>query len=198
MSRFAPLFADPRLLKFGNSFKAQETSVDSTQILLGLTCLAIAITILWYISRAMERRDRRGHFDSSLGLFLNLGKAHNLSWPQRWLLWQLARCHQLDEPARLFLEPEHFNSANLSDSLRAKHDQLKLISRRIFAERVATPSKTDTTSKTETGSTTARESLAPIPERPCSISFPIDKNPALDVPLWPSESDPMEGFPIDR
>jgi hypothetical protein len=198
MSRFAPLFADPRLLKFGNSFKARETSVNSTQILLGVACLAITIAILWYVSRAVERRARRGHFDSSLGLFLNLGKAHNLSWPQRWLLWQLARCHQLDEPARLFLEPEHFSSANVPDSLRAKRDQLMLISRRIFAERAATPSKTETSSKTETGSKSVQESPAPIPERPCPISFPIDENPALDVPLWPADSDPMEGFPIDR
>ena len=139
MSRFAPdispLFADPRLLKFQNSFQAREITVDSGQILIGLAILTIVILVLWIGSRAMERRARRGHFDSSLGLFLSLAKAHKLGWSERWLLWQLARCHQMKEPARLFLEPERFDSSNLTGSLLAKQNQLKLISRRIFAER---------------------------------------------------------------
>ena len=194
MSRFAahiaPLFADPRLLKFQDSFKARETTVDSSQILIGLAVLTIAIIVLCFVSRAMERRARRGHFDSSLGLFLSLAKAHNLGWSECWLLWRLAGCHQLKEPARLFLEPERFDSSNLTDSLLAKHNQLKLLSRRIFAERTEDPGET------EAGSKTAKESPTPLPERPCPLSFPIDENPALDVPLWPTDPDPTDGFPI--
>ena len=194
MSRFAvyiaPLFADSRLLKFQDSFKARETTVDSGQIMIGLTALTVVVIALWFVSRAMERRARRGRFDSSIGLFLSLAKAHNLGWYERWLLWRLARCHQLKEPARLFLEPERFDSSNLTDSLLVKHDRLKLIYRRIFAE------KTENARQTDGGSKTAKESPAPVPERPCPLSFPIDNNPALDVPLWPTDPDPEDGFSI--
>ena len=194
MSRFAaniaPLFADARLNKIQSAFKARETTVDSSQVLIGLAVLTIVIIVLYFVSRAMERRARRGHFDSSLGLFLSLAKEHNLGWSERWLLWRLARCHQLKEPARLFLEPERFDSSNLTDSLLIKHDRLKLISRRIFAERTENPEQTDP------GSKTVQESPAPIPERPCPLSFPIDENPALDVPLWPNAPDPADGFSI--
>ena len=194
MSRFAahiaPLFADARLSKIQNAFQARETTVDSGQIVIGVTVLTIAIIVLWFVSRAMERRARRGRFDSSLGLFLSLAKAHNLGWSERWLLWRLARCHRLKEPARLFLEPERFDPDNLTDSLLIKHNRLKLISRRIFAEATENPGQTDP------GSKTAEESPAPIPERPCPLSFPIDENPALDVPLWPTDPDPADGFSI--
>jgi hypothetical protein len=191
MSRFAPLFADPRLLKFQDSFRAREPTVDPGQVLIGIAVLTIAIIVLYFASRAMERRARRGHFDSSLGLFLSLAKAHNLGWSDRWLLWRLARCRQLKEPARLFLEPERFDSSNLTDSLLAKHNRLKLISGRIFAESTENPGQTGP------GSKTAKESSAPLPERPCPLSFPIDGNPALDVPLWPTDPDPADGFSIN-
>ena len=194
MSRFSPhialLLADARLSKIQNAFKDRETTVDARQILIGLTVVTIAIIVLWFVSRAMERRARRGHFDSSLGLFLSLAKAHNLGWTEQWLLWRLARSHQLKDPARLFLEPERFDSSNLTDSLRVKQNQLKLISRRIFAE------GTEGARQTDGGPKTAKESPAAVPERPCALSFPIDENTSLDVPLWPIDPDPADGFSL--
>lgn len=194
MSRFAaqiaPLFADARLSKIHNAFKSREATVDARHILLGLAVLTTAVIVFWLVSRAMERRARRGHFDSSMGLFLSLAKAHNLGWSESWLLWQLARHHQLKEPARLFLEPERFDSGNLTDSLLRKQNRLILISRRIFAEGTKPPGQRDG------GPQASEESPAAVPDRPCPLSFPVDESPSLEVPLWPTAPDPADGFSI--
>ena len=195
MSRFVanivPLFGNSPLLRITDSFQARDTGVDTAQIVIGLAVLITIIVALWFVSRAMERRARGGHFDSSLRLFLSLAKAHDLSWSDRWLLWRLARSYQLQEPARLFLEPERFEAANLPDSLHVNNNRLNLIAKRIFAEK-----KTKNRGQTSPSSQAAEESPAPIPERPCPLSFPIDDNPSLDVPLWSSDPAPAEDFSI--
>ena len=186
----APLLGDSRLDKITGGFQARDPGVDTGQIVIGLAVLTTTIVALWFVSRAMERRAKGGHFDSSLRLFLSLAKAHDLNWSDRWLLWRLAGCHQLKEPARLFLEPERFDAASLPDSLRLKRNQLDVIAKQIFAE------KDQDHGSTAPGSQATEESPAPIPERPCPLSFPIDDNPALDVPLWPSDTAPPDDFSI--
>ncbi len=194
MSRFvpdiAPLFGDSRLNKITGGFQARDTEVDTAQIVIGLAVLITLIVVLWFISRAMERRARGGHYDSSLRLFLSLAKAHDLSWSDRWLLWRLAGCQQLKEPARLFLEPERFDTAELPDSLLVKRDRLSMIAKRVFAQ------KSEDQGQRGSESQPAEEGPAPLPERPCPLSFPIDSNPALDVPLWSSDPAPGDDFSI--
>ena len=50
-------------------------------------------------------------------LFRGLCRAHGLAWADRRLLLRLARFQELDNPGRLFLEPERFDPAALDPGL---------------------------------------------------------------------------------
>ena len=42
-------------------------------------------------------------------LFLSLCRAHRIAWSDRWLLWRLAASQRLEDPVRVFLEPERLD-----------------------------------------------------------------------------------------
>lgn len=93
---------DSRLRSFSGGFRNYRSQFDSGDIALLVAGLTMLIGVLWLVARWSERRVRN---DSSLSLFWNLSKAHELTWSDRWLLWRIARNKRVSEPALLFLDP---------------------------------------------------------------------------------------------
>jgi hypothetical protein len=100
-------------------------------LLLGAVGLA---AVFWFLSRLAGGHERRLVSNSPAKLFVSLCRAHGLAWQDTWLLWRLARWHQLDDAARLFLEPEHFDLDGLSPDLGARAERLKSLRDRLFAD----------------------------------------------------------------
>jgi len=116
-------------------------------MVLGAVALAAAI---WFLSRLAAGNDRRSVSNSPGKLFLSLCRAHGLTCKDTWLLWRLARWQQLDDAARLFLEPEHFDFAGLSPPLVARQQRLKSLRDRLFAD-IAVPETPRATATDELG-----------------------------------------------
>lgn len=71
--------------------------------------------------------------NSPTRLFWSLCRAHGLPWRDRLVLWQISRCQRMADPARLFLEPQRFEAANLNTSLRQQSERIKRLGQRLFA-----------------------------------------------------------------
>jgi len=118
---------------FAREFQGRETRLESGYLTSGLLVILGIVAALWVLMEVMDRLDGRRSVDSSLMLFLALCRAHRLRWSEWWLLWLVARDRKLKEPARLFLEPELLDPANLRPALRLKAAQLQTVAGRLFA-----------------------------------------------------------------
>ena len=120
--------------RMADGFRGDRVRLDSglvAGLLLGAAGLVI---VFWFLSRLADGRGRRSVSNSPMKLFVSLCRAHGLAWQDTWLLWRLARWQQLDDAARLFLEPEHFNLEGLSPDLSARGQRLKSLRDRLFAD----------------------------------------------------------------
>ncbi|MBN2024299.1 MAG: hypothetical protein JW809_16060 [Pirellulales bacterium] len=122
----------------------------------------------WYV----DRRNRSRPYNSPLWLFWTLCRAHRLRWSECWALWQLARHQGLDQPARLFLEPERFNTPNLTLALCQKGSPVDAIRFMLFADL-----------RPNTAASSGPATAIPPPEP--SAAAPSLATPRLDVPPWP-------------
>lgn len=127
------LAAGSRLDGMRNRFSGRGAKLDTADIVVGVLVLlgiAAGIALLSYL---VSRQDKRRGFNSPRALFRELCKAHGLARSSRRLLRQLARWQRLSHPARIFLEPERFDPANLSPRLRAQIDDVRQVRDQIFA-----------------------------------------------------------------
>lgn len=136
---FLLLAQDDRVEFFTRGFQERDTAISIGHVLVGAGIAVGFIITLWLLSRLIERHQRSGPTNSRLRLFFSLCRAHELAWPDWWLLWRVGRQQRLRDPARLFLEPARFNPSNLSGALRPKAARLTAIGRKIFA--AARPAK---------------------------------------------------------
>jgi hypothetical protein len=119
---------------FAREFQGRQTRLSSGYLVTGLLVSLAVLVAVWILAKVVNGWDGRRPIDSSLVLFLALCKAHRLRWPDWWLLWRVARDQQLQEPARLFLEPKRLDPAGMSPVLRLRSAELETIARRLFAE----------------------------------------------------------------
>lgn len=131
--KFILLAQENRLEYLTRGFRRRQTRIDFGDVVISLLTVASFLLALWLLSRLIERQQERGPRNSRLGLFFSLCKAHGLPWSEWWLLWRLARHQRLRDPARLFLEPQRFDSPNLGPALQLRADRLKGIAGRLFA-----------------------------------------------------------------
>jgi len=68
-------------------------------------------------------------------LFNELCKLHALQTPSRRLLKKMATALGVDPPARLFLEPEHFDEPNLPPDLAGERPRVAALRDRLFQNR---------------------------------------------------------------
>lgn len=94
-------------------------------------CAVLAAVAWWLLARFTDMGRTRPN--SPRKLFAELCAAHGLDAAGRRLLARVARWQRLKHPARLFMEPERFETVNLSPQLRASGKQLEAIRKQLFA-----------------------------------------------------------------
>jgi hypothetical protein len=118
----------------GSGFREKRETFEPTDLIpwvIVIVGLFVALTVLSWI---LARRDKSEHFNSPRALFRAIAKAHELDRGSRRLLWQLAREQGLaQQPARVFLEPDRFESAQLGAAIRSQHAALAALRAKLFA-----------------------------------------------------------------
>lgn len=122
-----------RVLDIARAFRANQQQHNSQDVLFALTIVFTIAAGILALNRLLDRRDRRQRrTNRPLQLFLTLCQAHRLKWPDRWLLWRVARCQRLRDPGRLFLEPERLDPQNVGPTLRLQGARLRLLREQLF------------------------------------------------------------------
>ncbi len=91
----------------------------------------VVVAVVWAAVQFRMRRARVSYF-SPRRLFLDLCKLHDLDWPTRKLLRQLARFRHPEHPARVFVDPACFDPADLPPPLQAFRNELLQLKSRLF------------------------------------------------------------------
>ncbi len=174
------LAARSRLDNLSQPFRDRSNTIDRGELTRALAILAVVIVLAWLLARVRTVRERRRAYHGPLRLFLSLCKAHNLLWSERWLLWGLARAQRLKQPARLFLEPQWFDTAGLGRAWRVRAASLSAIRDRLFS---APPHRAE------------QEPALPLPAAPSAPKRPA---PALDIGPWltGAEATPLPARPL--
>jgi hypothetical protein len=128
------LAVQERMDEMQRAFRASKTEALANNIVYGLIIIVGVVVVLVIFSMLINRGRRRRGYSSPRELFLSLCRAHKLKWSECWLMWRLARSQHLTDPARLFLEPQRFESARLSLAVGPRAAQLKSIRDRLFAQ----------------------------------------------------------------
>ena len=110
----------------------KERRIGGDDVLNGLLLLTAVTALILLLTYALNIQERRRNYSSPLRLFLELCKAHDLQWSERWLLWRVARSQGLRDPALLFIEPERFSPTQLGPSFRLRARQLKHLYARLY------------------------------------------------------------------
>jgi hypothetical protein len=169
-----------RMQDLFRAFRATQAREGSEEVAYGLLILAGLLIVVLFLSMVIRQRRQREGYASPVRLFLNLCRAHKLKWRDRWLLWRLARMEQLDEPARLFLEPHWFASGGLPGELQQHAARLKSIHDRIFADVIEHLKLSD-----------ERQSKAAKSLEPSGAALPALKDaPDLDIAPWSARAFP--------
>jgi hypothetical protein len=99
------------------------------------TAVMIAIVLgIWMLARYAAKQDKGQRMNNPWALFRSLVKAHGLDRGGRRILKQLAKWQRLEHPGRLFVEPERFETVNLSPGLQAQVQTVRALRDRIFGD----------------------------------------------------------------
>lgn len=128
------LAAQSRLDSLSSGFRGRRARLETDDIVTGLLIFSGIALAVWGLSLFLRLQERRRGYPRPLRLFLSLCRAHRLRPSEWWLLWRVARAQRLRDPARLFLEPERLQPADLGQRLAARADQLAQIRDRLFAQ----------------------------------------------------------------
>jgi hypothetical protein len=113
-------------------FDHERPSFDATHWFVLLGCLILFAGFTAAIYRSSRRGKSEFDDDSHAKLFRELCRAHRLSFANRRRLRRLASARGIAEPARLFLEPKHFETAYLPENLQSSADEIRRLRDRLF------------------------------------------------------------------
>ncbi len=164
-----------RLHDMGSGFRGRQAQWQTSDVFFGLAVAAGVAAVVWALWYVNLRQQGGGQRSRPLGLFFELCRAHGLRFTDRWLLWRLARAEGLRDPARLFLESERFESADLPAVLRLRAGQLERLRQRLFPEALDASPEGDLAANKET----AVPESPPRGEQPPSLGL---QSPSS----WPS------------
>lgn len=125
--RFSLLTASPNG-QVWRSFDQARPEYDPDQLLMILTFVAIVVTM----GLLLVRMRSQFQTDSKRALFSELCRAHGLNASSRRLLKRLAAARRLSHAATLFVEPQYFDTSDMSPALQAAMDELQRLRDQIF------------------------------------------------------------------
>ena len=141
------LLADRSLFKdMGSGFRAKREHFDASDLLLWFGIVIGVFVVIGIVAKIVASRDKRQLYNSPRGLFRALCRAHGLDRPSRRLLSRIARAQELAQPARLFLEPERYSEAKVSEQFREERAAIELLRKKLFENPVAAPGPRTATS----------------------------------------------------
>ena len=117
--------------EMGRRFREGGTALEPVNLGIFLGCLAGLTLTIWLVAHLVQRDGTRP-FHGPRRLFWQLCRAHQLDLRETWLLWKLARCRSLRQPAQLFIESQYFNAQTLPDRLRRKEKVYAALRKRLF------------------------------------------------------------------
>lgn len=120
-------------MHMGRRFRRGSSTVDVADLVTMLVVMAVVAALAWLIARYVKMREQR-RSNCPQYLFHELCHAHQLDWSSRQLLQSLAKAHGLTDPARIFVEPHHFNIDKLGPALADCETRLAELRQRLFAE----------------------------------------------------------------
>ena len=134
-STFAVLLADQSRWKdLGSGFRGEHAQLSATDIITTLLLVVGAAVVIWFLTQAMARQDRKRSHNSPRKLFKSLCQAHGLSRMQSRLLARMARIYDLARPAQLFLEPDRFSAARLPAVLKSERAEVEKLGKKLFGQ----------------------------------------------------------------
>jgi len=176
-----------------SGFRQRQIRMDSGDVAIALLLFLGIAVALWVLSRIQYYHASETSYHSPLMLMFSLCRAHRLAWSQWWLLWRVARQQRLQDPARLFLEPERLDAANVGPVLRLRASQLEAICRRVFGDLAEEDHLPVDPAGSEAGGGPAAADAFPMPRFPAPASPTSDLPPAFpggpatgESPLTPS------------
>jgi hypothetical protein len=107
------------------------SGIPQWMLIMGATALLLAIIAVVHF--VLTRRKRREFWhDNPMRLFRDLCRAHRLDSADRRLLKKLAAARGIEHANELFVEPHHFEAADLPPSLEASARNLRQLRRTLF------------------------------------------------------------------
>jgi hypothetical protein len=95
--------------------------------------VALAVIICLWIVTTYFSTHRQRESNSPWRLFADLCSTHKLTGRQRRMLKRLAREHELDQPAMLFVEPTWYSAEKVGPGWRRQVEELDGLRQRLFA-----------------------------------------------------------------
>jgi len=128
------LLAQGRLDDLSSGLRRRGGGYDTGEIMMWVALVVAVIAGIWGLSKLAAQRDSRRPSNSPRRLFAELCRAHELDRRQRKLLRQIVRWQRLAHPARVFLDPERFDAANLNRPLQAQQAAVTAMRTRLFGK----------------------------------------------------------------
>ena len=128
------------LRDMGSGFREKREHFDATDLLFWFVIVVGIFVALGIIARILGRHDKHRLFNSPMGLFRALCRAHELDRNSRRLLLRIAKVHELTPSARLFLEPSCFDLQRLGPAFEPRQAEIQALAKRIFAQPESEPS----------------------------------------------------------
>lgn len=119
---------------FVDALRVRRGRGDSVEIIATLLVLAAISMTVWLLARLVDRFCRKRLRPSPSRLLWSLSRAHHLRWSQWWLLRRIARQQKLEDPARLFLEPEWLDANRLGAEFTPQKMQIQVLRARLFSD----------------------------------------------------------------
>ncbi len=120
---------ESRWESLARGFRAQPA--DPQQLLWFLATMGVLVALLALLAHWVNNQSGRTYYRPRR-LFLTLCRAHRLSISDCWWMWLLARARRLRDPARLFLEPELLDPADLPPKIRVQAQRFEALKKRLF------------------------------------------------------------------
>lgn len=177
----------------GRGLRHRSTRMTTQDTVKMLLLFATAFVAVWAIGRLWHALSNR--LRQTRGwLFFRLCRAHGLRWRDHWLLWQVAREHQLHDPAMLFIKPELLQTSSVGLIDPAVGARLAELRTQLFA---VSESGVASSVGTIPEAGPARQTGGREPEKqPAARAVAPPRNPGPVQPKVPAVDTPPAGTPL--
>ena len=124
-----------------NRFSGPRAKFGTEDAITAIGAIVAVAIVLYFVNRWHNRHSGRHSYNNPQAMFGELCKAHNLDRKTAQLLKRVASWQRLEQPARLFLEPERFEPANLSPELERYSAELLELRSKLFIFEVTAASQ---------------------------------------------------------